>query len=212
MDGEGLGPYKPVSDELILAAVERAARHGTPEVWSVVVAEHLGFKRTAHSTRRLRVDLERLASPAHELVVSREKNGRDYWGLTPTGQRWLARRQRQGLVDELPESPQHRQWRKAQEEAGRRMDDFRGLLYDAIEDAWTTAGAPTAPPSEVWFELAERLRAALWLVGSAIHCRDEWWRPDDARADYDENPGSAPGRRAVSAWDEMEVIAAGGAK
>lgn len=50
MDAEGqdLGPHKPVSDALILAAIERAICHGTEQAWIAVVGEHLGFQWSAH--------------------------------------------------------------------------------------------------------------------------------------------------------------------
>jgi hypothetical protein len=62
MDAEDqeLGPYKSVSDVLILAAIERATCHGIEQVWVAGVGEHLGFQHTAHNTRRLRPHLESL--------------------------------------------------------------------------------------------------------------------------------------------------------
>lgn len=205
-----LGPFTPVPDLMILAAVERAALHGIPGVWIVVVGEHLGFARTAHNTRRLRLELERLAGPRNRCVDRSESFGREYWTLTPAGRGWLERNR--GEVGRLPEAPQHRQWRLARNEAGRRMNGFRDLLYDALQDAGTMAVDTEVAPSRVWFELSERLHAAFWLLGSAIHCRDEWLEPSDARLDADEDPGPLPGRRAISTWDEKEAIARRGSQ
>lgn len=201
-----LGPFKPAPDMLILAAIERAIRHGASDAWIVVVGEHLGFERTAHNTRRLRLQLENLRAK-YKWVASRERYGREYWSLTLTGQRYLAAARKARQVGELPESPQHREWRHAQAEAGRRMEGFRALLYDALEDADPVASAFTPPNSAAWFALGQRLGAAFWLLGSAIYCLEEWPEPDDARLDSDENPGPAPGRRVTSAWDEKEAMA-----
>jgi hypothetical protein len=201
-----LGPFKPAPDMLILAAIERAIRHGASDAWIVVVGEHLGFERTAHNTRRLRRQLEHLRAK-YKWVASRERYGREYWSLTLTGQRYLAAARKARQVGELPESPQHREWRHAQAEAGRRMEGFRALLGDALEDADPVATAFTPSNSAAWFALGQRLSAAFWLLGSAIYCLEEWPEPDDACLDSDENPGPAPGRRVISAWDEKEAMA-----
>jgi hypothetical protein len=41
--------------------------------------------------------------------------------------------------------------------------------------------------SDVWFELAEELRAAARRLGSATYCLHEWMEPSDARADIDDH-------------------------
>jgi hypothetical protein len=38
-----LGPYEPVPDVLVLAAIERVITHSTDTAWIVGVAKHLGF-------------------------------------------------------------------------------------------------------------------------------------------------------------------------
>lgn len=209
MDAEGqeLGPYKPVADVLILAAIERAVCHGTEQAWVAVIGEHLGFHRAAHNTRRLRKQLEHLRVK-HGWAESRERHGREYWRLTAAGKRQLARARRKDDAGELPEAPQHRTWRLARAAAGERIDGIRELVYSAVEDADEVMVAPQgAHSSAVWFELAERLRAAFWLAGSATYCLEEWAEPDDARLDNDANPGPAPGRRVTSAWDKNEATA-----
>lgn len=126
------------------------------------------------------------------------------------GQRELASAREAGQVGELPESPQHRDWRLARDAAAEHIDGFRKLLSTALEEAATAAGAYTAPPSARWFELGERLAAAFWLVGSATYCLEEWVEPDDAHPDTDPDPGSPPGRRALTAWRDKEALATGG--
>ena len=74
--------------------------------------------------------------------------------------------------------------------------------------------------SDVWFELAERLRASARSLGSATYCLHEWAEPDDERPDIDDHsdPGDASlapaerrrrelrriGRRNTHLWAELE--------
>jgi hypothetical protein len=53
-EGQELGPYEAVLDVLVLAAIERAIRHGAEDAWIAGVGEHLGYQGTGHTTRRLR--------------------------------------------------------------------------------------------------------------------------------------------------------------
>ncbi|HVY78870.1 MAG TPA: hypothetical protein VG898_10220 [Solirubrobacterales bacterium] len=207
-EGDDLRQYEPVPDVLILAAVERAMRHGTDAVWIPKVIEHLGFRYSRYNSRRVRRDLEHLAAPQNKCVARSERHGRDYWTLTETGKTFLKSQRDQGKVGELPESPQHREWRQSRYAAAAQMDEFRALLDAAVEAAEDARLAPTSPPSADWFELGQRLGAAFWLVGSATYSRDEWPEPDDARLDSDPDPGP-PGRRAVGAWHDKKALAKG---
>jgi len=208
IEGQELGPFEPVPDELVLAAIDRAVRHGAEDVWIATVGEHLGYKRTRHNTRRLREQLEQLRV-GHGWADSEERHGREYWRLTGEGAQHLALSRAKGVVGDLPESPQHRTWRKARAAATERIENFKALLWRATEEASRSEGVASPPPSAWWFELSERLGAAFWLVGSALYCRDEWPEPSDEYPDIDPDPGSPPGRRAVAAWDEREAIATG---
>jgi len=208
-EGHELGPFEPVPDALILAAVQRAERHGPKNILRHDVAAHLGFVRSPRTSRLLRPQLESLRA-AGSLERSR-MHGLEVWGITPTGTRRLAAARRAGRVGELPESPQHRRWRHARKEAAARYDDFRTLLYVTLEAAEDAAEPPAGTSSETWFELGKRLKAAFWLMGSATYCRDEWPEPDDARADRDApNPGE--GSRGTADWNEYEQRAKGGSK
>lgn len=75
MDAEGddLKQYEPVPDALILAAVERAMRHGTPEVWIAGVVEHLGFRFSASMPARSAATSN--ASPHPRTGTSAEASG-----------------------------------------------------------------------------------------------------------------------------------------
>lgn len=208
-DGQEMGAHKPVADELVLAAIERAVRHGDGEsAWIATVGEHLGYQRDRHATRALRQYLERLRVGCG-WASSEERHGREYWRLTPDGERHLAEAREARQLGDLPESPQHREWRKARAAAADRIEDFKTLLWRATEEATNVEGVAEPPPSAKWFELSERLAAAFWLVGSATHCRDEWPEPSDERIDTDPDPGPPPGRRALGAWDDREAVAKG---
>lgn len=207
-EGQELGPYVAVPDVLALAAIERAIRHGADDAWIATVGEHLGFQRTRHNTRRLRQQLERLRVQ-YGWAASKERHGREYWRLAPDGERQLAQAREEGQLGDLPESPQHRTWRKARTAAAEQIEGFKDLLWRATREAMSFEGVADPPPSAKWFELAERLAAAFWLLGSATYCRDEWPEPSDERIDTDPDPGPPPGRRALTAWAEREAIAKG---
>jgi hypothetical protein len=194
---DDLKSYTRPSGALALAAVERAQRHErAAEVGAQAVAEHLGFTPTPHTAGQLRPLLENLRR--HGWLARRQERGRDYWSLTDAG-RAIAGCPAESEV--LPESPQHRAWRRAREAAAVRIDGFRREVLDAAEEAEGLGGGAALPRSAEIFALAERLRWAAWRLGSAAHCLYEWVEPDDAFPDVDESPGPSPGRRAVSAWD-----------
>jgi hypothetical protein len=184
-DGE-LGRFEPVSDGLILAAVQRAERHRQRENEGVplsFITEHLGFVYGSWTTRRLRPQLDALM--AGGLLVRSRRHGIVVLGLTSSGRRWLARGLRAGEVGVLPESPQHRVWRHARSAAAERIEEFREQVRRALEDAGgLLEGEQTG--SDAWFGVAERLRSACRHFGSATYCLREWCEPDDADADVDE--------------------------
>jgi hypothetical protein len=181
-DGE-LRRFEPVSDEVVLAAVERAERHREREGEGVMmsdIAEHLGFVHGSWTTRRLRPQIE--AFIASGLLVRSRRHGVVIWGLTSTGRGRVE--QTSGAVV-LPESPQHRVWRHARVLAAERVDGVceqaSGVLEEAM-DVLDTDGVR----SDVWFALAERLQSACWQLGSVTYCLSEWTEPDDATADVDD--------------------------
>ncbi|MCW3020522.1 MAG: hypothetical protein JWN10_2830 [Solirubrobacterales bacterium] len=215
-----LGRFEPVSDELILAAVERAQLHQQREqegVWMPHVAAQLGFVHGSWTTRRLRPQLDVLLA-ADALSCSR-RGGFVLWGLTSAGRERLVRACRAGEVGELPESPQHREWRKARAGAAERIDGFRAELRSVVAEAGALLDAE-ATCSDAWFELRERIARVSWHLGSATYCLREWPEPDETKADVDD--GSDPGderfdrdarwhwhmlrrgRRNVGRWDERE--------
>jgi hypothetical protein len=184
--------FAPVSNELVLAALERAQRHRGNEgeaegVPLRHVAIHLAFDHNAWTTRHLRPQLEDLASDG--LLSCARLHSRVVWSLTEAGRLRLAHAQRAGTVGELPESPQHRAWRHAREAAQERIDELRRELQAAVAEAGGQDVERTA--SDAWFEIGQRLQRASRNLGSATYCLREWPEPDDAQADVDErcDPG-----------------------
>jgi|ERR1035441_6424467 DNA-binding PadR family transcriptional regulator len=186
--------FEPVSDELVLAALERAQRHRGVEgeaegVFLRYVAAHLAFVHNAWTTRHLRPQLEDLTRDG--LLSSSRLRGKVVWSLTEAGRLRLAHAQRAGRVGELPESPQHRDWRHARAAAQERIGELRRELRAAVAEAGGQDVERTS--SDAWFELGERLQRACRSLGSATYCLREWPEPDDAHAEVDErcDPGDS---------------------
>jgi hypothetical protein len=174
------------SDELVLAAVERAALHharDTPAVpvWSVM--EHLDLRRRTAAARHVVSRLDALH--AGGWLASSRRHGAPTWVLTASGGERLRRARLAGSVPELPESPQHRAWRAAHTAAAQEIERFRRELRERLDDCARLLDAHSPPHSDVWFELAEELQRASRRVGSASHCLHEWAEPDDEHADVD---------------------------
>ncbi|MET0557607.1 MAG: hypothetical protein ABW065_02895 [Solirubrobacterales bacterium] len=202
IEDQELGPYEPVPDSLILAAIERAEHHGTADVWIVEIGHHLGFRHDSRTTHQLRERLERLRGG--KVVIETTHNGREHWALTEEGRKQLARSRHAAALMDLPESPQHRRWREARLQAVLRIDGFHAAALEAISTAESRLGWSRLPNSTTLFELSERLQQTLWCLGSATYCLYEWPEPDDAHVDIDPNPGPPPGRRAISAWNHQD--------
>lgn len=207
------------SDELILAAVERAARHQTREpaaapAWAVL--EHLAIPRRSAAARHVRERMD--AMLAAGLLKRTRRRSVPTWTLTDEGLACLRNARSAGALAELPESPQHRAWRNAGGAAGQEIERFRDSLRERLAEAARLLDADTPPHSDAWLELGEELQRACRRLASASHCLYEWDEPDDARADVDEHvePGDGAldaaeravrrarrwGRRNVRLWDE----------
>jgi hypothetical protein len=199
--GQELGPYTEVEDTLIFAAVERAVLHEQEdEVLTSELTEHLGFKPEPDTNRLLWPRLEGLRRAG--LLTTTERRGEPFWSLTDVGRERLASAREAGEVGDLPESPQHRAWRRARTKAAVRVEGFRSDMYDVLQEAGDLIGQYRPLMSRECFELSEHLRLASWRFASATYCLAEWLEPEDDRSDVDENPGPRPGRRATWAWDQ----------
>jgi len=171
-----------IPDDAVLA-VERAARHrgrsGVP-VW--LIFEHLGIPRRS---RRVRVQIQALVE--QDALRQTRAHGVVLWEMTPSGRRRLART----LLVELPESPQHQAWRNARALAQQEIGRFRDALRSVMEEA--AALLDEGGTSDLWFDLAERLRLSARRLGSATYCLSEWAEPDEGVADLDEHVDAADG-------------------
>jgi hypothetical protein len=205
-----------IPDELILAAIDRAARHrgrdgGVPRgliYMHLAIPSRSGAAR--HAYRRLPV-LE-----VAGLLIRSRRNGIEVWELTSAGRRRLRAARRADRVV-LPESPQHRAWREARTLAGQEIGRFRRELDRGLTSAHRALRREPPVGSDTFFELAQQLRRECRRLGSAIYCLREWPEPDDARPDSYENldPGEEHlpaieqqrlrilrvGRRGIAPWD-----------
>jgi hypothetical protein len=190
------------SDELVLAAVARAARHqarDTPGVPAWAVLEHLAIPRRAAAARHVRERLDAMHGAG--LLERSRRHSVPTWMLSDAG---LDRLRNSSAADEeqLPESPQHRAWRTARTIAAQELDRFREGVRERLRLAATALEAEPPPDSDAWLELAEELQHACRRLASASYCLYEWLEPNDARADIDEHvePGDEqldPAARAV---------------
>jgi hypothetical protein len=177
---------QPPSDELVLAATERAARHRARDTAAVptwAIFAHLAIPRRSAAARHVHVRLDVLHAAGW--IEPRRVHGAASWELTVAGQRHLKRARRRGDVPALPESPQHQAWRNARTTAAREIERFRRTLRGCLGQAEQMLDAERAPSSDELFELAERLQRNCRRVASASYCLYEWNEPDDAHADID---------------------------
>jgi hypothetical protein len=168
------------ADDVVLAATERAVRHGTTDesgrpkgaLWQDIL-DHLGHGTADCPTIPLIID------PTNRLKAAGliQTTGR-HWTLTATGEAHLATASKAGAVA-LPESPQHRRWREARESAFAQIDDLFDDLLAEMESTADLFDCDLEPHSDDWFRAAERLRTATWSAASATHCLYEWPEPDE---------------------------------
>lgn len=197
----------PPSDLLVLAAVDRAHRHRFHEDYGDVtlsdIADHLAKSSERYAAHLLRPIVHRLTDDHGWLRQSRHR-GQDRWALTDAGAKRLSRALIDGVGDELPESPQHRQWRQAREHAAARIEALQNELGEALADVNAMLDAEAPAPAADWLAQAETLRRRAVAVGVARYCLYERPEPDDAHADRDEfiEPSGSPvGWRHPRGWD-----------
>jgi hypothetical protein len=207
------------SDELTLAAVDRAERHRAASpmpvaIWSIL--EHLAVPRRSAAARHVRERLSALVA-AGSLARAR-RGGVPTWELSSSGHARLRRARRANEVPELPESPQHRAWRNARTAAAQEIERFRARLLERLESGARLLDASPPPHSDAWLALGEDLRRDCRRLASASHCLHEWAEPADNRADLDERSdpadelldpalaalrrGRRAGRRNIRLWDD----------
>jgi hypothetical protein len=206
-------------DELILAAVDRAARHrarDTPAVPVWAILDHLTLPRRSAAARHVGSRLSALHVAGW--LESARRHGIATWALTSAGRRRLQSARGAGRLPALPESPQHRAWRNAHTTAGQEIERFRASLREQLREAALALDADPTPHSDDWFELGDALQRAFRRLASASYCLHEWLEPDDAHADLDHGLDLADealkhservrrralraGRRNVALWDD----------
>lgn len=192
-------PEQPPSEGLLLAAIDRAYRHRrrseNPGVRLASVKEHLGLGGGSASTRRLRPLWDGLHAAG--LIELSEPRDQPLWRLTSVGvERLQAVRQSAEL--ELPESPQHRDWRDARSTASEQITSFRDELRAALADAADLLVIEPPTESDSWRQTGDRLQKACSHVGWAVYCLREWAEPDDSEADIASDPHQ--GRRHYRRW------------
>ena len=210
------------TDELVLAAIERAERHQAP---ASIGGARVGDPRTPRAGAALSARAPR-PRPAGRIAGRRLARMR-----APPRRRDVGTHQRRSPPRAprgarrrgccaLPESPQHRAWRNARTAAAQELERFQRLLRERLEHATALLDAEPPPHSDAWLELAEELQRACRRLASASHCLYEWAEPDDARADIDTHDEAgdrrlAPaqrrlmrarraGRRNIRLWGERE--------
>jgi hypothetical protein len=214
-------PADAISDEMVLAAIDRAARHRARDHADVpgwAITEHLGIGRRSAAARHVRSRLVALVE-AGRLERSR-RHGIPGWAVTRSGRQHFDRARRAGNVPSLPESPQHRQWREARTLAALEIERMREVVRMGLDESVQLLDAGTVGSSDAWFELSEQLRRAVWRLGSASYCLHEWAEPLDEQADIDDrsDPGDErlsdaervrrrdhrAGRRNTTLWQDRE--------
>ncbi len=137
----------PIPDALILAAVDRAVRHWArgEEVSKHEIYDHLAIPSRSGPARHVHRRLTTLETAG--MVERSRRNGIVVFSLTSSGRLSLEHAQRSGEVV-LPESPQHREWRRARSLAGQEVErfrrEFRGISSGACRGATRATRRPSS--------------------------------------------------------------------
>jgi hypothetical protein len=133
--------------------------------------------------------------------------GIDFLKMSTNGRRRLARSRRAGGVA-LPESPQHRAWRHARQQATEQIGEMRQLFRETLDEADRLLSSEHTS-SDAWYALAPRLHTTCRQLGSVTHCLREWPEPDDIHADHDTLPTRGDNRisrRIVGFWKDAAEL------
>lgn len=188
--------YEPVSDAMILVALERAERHESPNprsepgvYWGALV-EHLGFVRSSWTTRMLRPQVQALIDAGQ--IVRTCNAQRVRWSLTEAGAVAATQARLSGKVS-LPDSPERRKWKRAHSVAAEQVDKIRVRLADELRDA--LALLAEGGDSSAWYAAGENLSRECLRLGGALFCLNEWAEPDD---EHPECELGSPANRRIS--------------
>ncbi len=189
-------PEGDFPDAVILAAIRRAELHDrhrdvSGTTYSQVV-DHLGLRMGSSTGHKLRPRFR--AMEAAGLIAPAKRHSIIFYTVTRKGDRVL---KAAGDV-ELPESPQHRDWREAQAAAAERIQDFRDDLQALLREGQAML-AEENTNAAAWYAFRKRLTRACSRLGSATYCLREWREPNDDARDIDDSPDN--GSRNPRAWD-----------
>jgi hypothetical protein len=200
--------FEPVSDAVVLLALDRAERYEYPNPWSekgvywTSLVSHLGFARGSWTTRRLRPQVQRLIDAG--LIVRTCNAGRIRWGLTDAGAIAATQARLNGQIS-LPDSPVRRQWRQARSEATEQIEGIRARLGDRLSDALALLAEGGDSPA--WYRASERPSRECRRLGGAVFCLNEWDEPDDEHPDYNrESSANSRVRKAISALRPISLM------
>jgi DNA-binding PadR family transcriptional regulator len=188
------------SDDLILAALERAILHrgrNEPGESLSSITAHLGLPFHSGTSRRLRPKLKDLEAAG--LIRPFRHHSINKWAITPAGQRRLDKLRTSGELHELPESPQHRAWNTARCVATKRITGLRSQVRTMLGEGDELLRADETS-SEAWYDLSDRLRDASQRLASATYCLREWPEPNDSQPDSDSPPPNMRSRRGYHNW------------
>jgi hypothetical protein len=172
----GCGAMSTLSEAVVCAAVDRACRH---DLGDDVIAEYVADELAADeptsgaSGDAVRARLVELAERG--LVKRVGENCSRLWALTPAGAQ---------LVPDgaplLPESRQHRDWRRARENAATNLEGLRVGLTRELAQIEAMLTEETLP-SPAWMEAARRIRHLTYGMSVAMHVLHERPEPTDDR-------------------------------
>lgn len=173
-----------IPDLLVVAAIDRAVRHGREDAQATLKAailEHLDIRPRSRASREVSVLLNTLSTSG--LVEPRRQQGMDMWALTPKGVQRLSSARAARKVPALPEAPQHRAWRERRALAEQKIEQFRLALGEALKEGLAVLESNAPTHSDVWDAFGNRLERCCANVASAVYCLGEWDEPGDDRAD-----------------------------
>jgi hypothetical protein len=200
--------FEPISDAVILVAVERAERYEYPNAWSekgvywTTLIAHLGFVHDSWTTRKLRPQVQALIDAG---LIARTQNARRVrWSLTDAGAVAATRARLDGQVS-LPDSPVRRQWQRARSEAAEKIEGIRARLGDELHHA--LALLDEGGDYFAWYGASDCLSRECRRLGGAVFCLDEWDEPDDEHPDCDhESSANSHVREAISALRPISLM------
>jgi len=161
-------------DAVVCAAVERARRHDLAEdVIAEYVADELAGDEPTDGAA-LDAMRARLAELAERGLVARVGYHRtQLWTLTAAGARLVP-----GGAPLLPESRQHRDWRRARENATTNLETLRSELKRELAQIEAMLNGPTLP-TPTWIQASHRIRHLTYGMSVAMHVLHERPEPTD---------------------------------